>query len=397
MGSKQIYKPIKDCCLLVTDGAHKSPKTLDEGFPYVTVRDIGDDGSIDTANCKKISLKDFNLLANGNCQPLYGDILFSKDGTVGKVALVKNEKEFVVLSSLTILRPDRKLIDSTFFKYIMLSPNIQDEAIGLKTGAAIKRVVLRTIKEIKIPLPALPEQQRIVAKLDGLFAKIDKAIGLLEENIAHTQALMGSVLDEEFNKRKKIEYVKASEIGKVIRGSSPRPKGDPRYYGGKVPRLMVADVTRDGMYVTPRIDFLTEEGKLKSRPCPKGTLTIQVSGNPGTPSILNVDACIHDGFAAIINIDENVWSKRFLYHYLILKKIEYSQLAKGATFQNIKTDIIRDFDIPLIDKNDQEKISDNIENKNRTIKLLVETQTQKLNHLKALKSSLLDQAFKGEL
>ena len=79
-------------------------------------------------------------------------------------------------------------------------------------------------------------------------------------------------------------------VATVIRGASPRPKGDPKYYGGDIPRLMVEDVTRDGKYVTPRVDFLTKEGAKQSRPCEKGTLTIVCSGVVGVPSFLAVDA-----------------------------------------------------------------------------------------------------------
>ena len=71
---------------------------------------------------------------------------------------------------------------------------------------------------------------------------------------------------------------KIGELAEVIRGASPRPKGDKRYYGGKVPRLMVEDVTRDGKYVTPIIDFLTDAGSKLSRPCKAGTLTLVCSG-----------------------------------------------------------------------------------------------------------------------
>lgn len=42
-----------------------------------------------------------------------------------------------------------------------------------------------------------------------------------------------------------------AQLGEVIRGASPRPKGDKRFYGGRVPRLMVEDVTRDGKIVVP--------------------------------------------------------------------------------------------------------------------------------------------------
>jgi type I restriction enzyme S subunit len=121
--------------------------------------------------------------------------------------------------------------------------------------------------------------------------------------------------------------VTIGEIGHVLRGASPRPKGDPRYYGGSVPRLMVADVTRDGRYVTPRIDFLTEEGATLSRPMPKGTLTIVCSGDVGTPSFLAIDACIHDGFLAVTNLSQRCKPEYLYEAFLSLK----SQLERSAT------------------------------------------------------------------
>jgi type I restriction enzyme, R subunit len=83
--------------------------------------------------------------------------------------------------------------------------------------------------------------------------------------------------------------MKLGELCEIVRGSSPRPKGDTRFYGGFIPRLMVADVTRDGKYVTPRINFLNQEGAALSRPMKKGDLVIALSGNPGLASILETD------------------------------------------------------------------------------------------------------------
>ncbi|WP_458625991.1 restriction endonuclease subunit S [Winogradskyella sp. PC D3.3] len=399
MGSKQIYKPIKDCCLLVTDGAHKSPKTLEKGFPYITVRDIGNDGSIDTTNCKKISLKDFKLLVDGNCQPLNGDILFSKDGTVGKVALVKNEKEFVVLSSLAILRPDRKIIDSNFFKYIMLSPNIQDEAIGLKTGAAIKRVVLRTIKEIKIPLPPLPEQQRIVTKLDGLFAQIDQAIGLLEENILHTQALMGSVLDEEFGRleTKGIKLKAISEFAKTKSGGTPR-RSERQFWKGNIPWLKSGELN-DSFKIVENTEFITEIGLQKSSASlfTKGTLLMAMYGaTAGKLGILGMDACTNQAVCSIQN-NKGLFDEIYVYFFLLSQRDRIIRESSGGAQPNISKGYIDKLEVPLPDLKTQKLLSNKFFDYQNGINSVVETQTQKLTNLKALKSSLLDQAFKGEL
>lgn len=142
------------------------------------------------------------------------------------------------------------------------------------------------------------------------------------------------------------EIVRLEEISTIVRGSSPRPQGDKRYYGGSIPRLMISDVTRDGMYTTPKTDFLTEEGALKSRAMSKGEVIMAVSGNPGLTTILAVDACIHDGFVGFRELSDRILP---IYLYCMLNNIkkENNDKADGAVFRNLTTDQIKDFEIPL--------------------------------------------------
>ena len=136
-------------------------------------------------------------------------------------------------------------------------------------------------------------------------------------------------------------------LGRIIRGASPRPKGDPRYYGGNIPRLMVEDVTRDGKFVTPKIDFLTEEGAKKSRPCPKGTITIVCSGTVGVTSFLAVDACIHDGFLALTELSKNTNSDYLYHQFCILREKFDNSATHGGVFTNLTTSGVKEFKIAL--------------------------------------------------
>ncbi|MDN7132092.1 restriction endonuclease subunit S [Halomonas sp. MC140] len=140
---------------------------------------------------------------------------------------------------------------------------------------------------------------------------------------------------------------KISELADVIRGASPRPKGDKRYYGGTVPRLMVEDVTRDGKFVTPTVDSLTEAGAKLSRPCPKGTLTLVCSGTVGIPSILAIDACIHDGFLGLVKISKKV-SINYLYHFFSTQREKFNNSAThGGVFTNLTTEGVKEFLVAL--------------------------------------------------
>lgn len=238
---------------------------------------------------------------------------------------------------------------------------------------------LSIIKSVPIGLPPIPEQQKIA----DILTAVDDKLDVIARQIDATQTLKQGLMQTLFSrgvgtqdadgrwvphaefKDSELGEIPASwdvaeiqSIAEVIRGASPRPQGDLRYYGGDVPRLMGADVTRDGKWVTPQIDFLTQEGAKRSRPCPKGTLTIICSGDVGIPSFLAVDACIHDGFLALINIDEVSANKNYLYHVISsLKQRLDASATHGGVFTNLTTTILKEFRLPLPSIAEQEKIA----------------------------------------
>jgi type I restriction enzyme S subunit len=154
--------------------------------------------------------------------------------------------------------------------------------------------------------------------------------------------------------------VKVKDICTLVRGSSPRPQGDARYYSGSVPRLMIEDITRDGMYVTPRTDSLTEAGAALSRPMKKNDLVMTVSGRTGVPAILNVDACIHDGFVGFRELSKDV-SVVYLYHYFSFLTDKTNSQSVGAIFKNLTTDQIKELDVPLPTLGIQKQIADTLD------------------------------------
>lgn len=385
-------KKLSDITELITDGSHFSPRTLGEGLPYVTVRDISDKGEIDIIGCKKISQEDFNKLVSGNCKPEKGDILFSKDGTVGKVALVSLDTPFVVLSSLAIIRPKKNIVLPKFLTYLFLSPNIRDEAIGLKTGAAIKRIVLKTLKNLKFPTPSLNEQKHIVEKLDALFARIDKAIAMLEENIQHTQALMGSMMDNEFKRLEDTKGYPVKPLAEVIKVINGRAYKKPELLdSGKYPVLRV------GNFFTNRSWYYSDLELDDDKYCEEGDLLYAWSASFGPKIWDGPKSIYHYHIWKMVPHNGDV-SKDYLF-YLLERDTEKikEEGGRGVGMIHITKGGIekRKMVIPPIEV--QEDVVNRIHKlKNSTEKLLRE-QTQKLNNLKSLKSSLLDAAFKGEL
>jgi type I restriction enzyme M protein len=173
------YVELGRVCHKITDGSHFSPETVETGFPYVTVKDLNQ-GRVDLKNCKKIEKKDYVELVKNGCKPQLNDVLFSKDGTVGKTAIVNFEKDFVVLSSLAIISPDISVVLPEYLYCLLSSEKFIDTAISHKTGVAIRRIVLKTLKTIQIPLPTLEVQINIVAEIEGYQKIIDGARQVVE-------------------------------------------------------------------------------------------------------------------------------------------------------------------------------------------------------------------------
>jgi len=194
-----ISNPLIEVCHEITDGSHFSPKTSSRGeYPYITVRDINND-VIDFENCKFINQDDYETLLKNGCKPNEGDLLFSKDGTVGKVSFVDFEKEFVVLSSLAIIRPKTDLIKPELVKYILKSPFFLQKAIGLKTGVAIRRIILKNLKGIYISYPKdFSEQESIIQKLKQLQINSNKLYNRYERKLAFCEELKAGVFKRAF-------------------------------------------------------------------------------------------------------------------------------------------------------------------------------------------------------
>lgn len=163
----------------ITDGSHFSPEIIDFGYPYVTVRDVNKAGVIDRVNCKKISLNDFEQLTLNGCKPNVNDLLISKDGTIGKSAIV-SDSDFVILSSLAILR-FKKDFDVRYCYYWSISEHFMEQALDSLRGAALMRLTLGKISNFSIPFFNINTQNKIVAFLDENCSKIDTEIELLEK------------------------------------------------------------------------------------------------------------------------------------------------------------------------------------------------------------------------
>lgn len=190
---------VKHIAKLITDGAHITPDTTEGKYNFLSVTDMNDYGEIDLENSLLITEAQYKYFVKTGCKPLINDVLISKDGTIGKTTVVNTENNFVIASSLVIIRPDLKKINSDYLKYCLMSEFVQEQLRSLLVGSALKRVSVRKNANLQfVYTNNKEEQKRIVTYLNFICSEINAA---LEDKKKQLDTL------EEYKKSLIYEYV----------------------------------------------------------------------------------------------------------------------------------------------------------------------------------------------
>ena len=174
MKSNWKNRTLEEVCMVITDGAHNSPKSVEDGEFMASVKDFTAYG-LDFSNCRKISKEDYIKLDRQGCVPEIGDILVGKDGAryFEDIIIYKQNERPALLSSIAIIRPDAALITSEFLYYTFNNPLVKkDVRDNYGSGSAIPRIVLKDFKRMLISFPPLDVQMKITALLERIDSKI---------------------------------------------------------------------------------------------------------------------------------------------------------------------------------------------------------------------------------
>ena len=144
---------IDDVCGRVTDGSHFSPKSVEDGLPMASSKDMHDWG-LNLETCRYISREDFDQLVKNGCKPDKDDVLVTKDGAnyLQHIFVVPKEQQLVLLSSIAILRSNAR-INPHLLAAILKAPENKGRLKNYVTGAAIPRIILQDFKRFQILLP----------------------------------------------------------------------------------------------------------------------------------------------------------------------------------------------------------------------------------------------------
>lgn len=280
---------------------------------------------------------------------------------------------------------------------------------GFVTGTTRLKLTQASMNKIIIPLPPLAEQQRIVERIESIFAKLDEAKENLQNILDGFETHKAAILHKAFsgeltaNWRKQHgvtmdswEEKRLGSCGSLQRGRSKhRPRNDSRLFGEKYPFIQTGDVANAEMYIINHSKMLSDFGLQQSKLFPKGTLCITIAANIGKVGILTYDCCFPDSVVGFLPNNENICE--FIYYKLTTLQKELEELAPATAQKNINLKLLNDLKInmPILDEQTEiVRIIDDLLAKEQQAKELAENALAKID---LIKKSILARAFRGEL
>lgn len=187
---------LSDVASRITDGEHFRPKTQSDGVPFLSAKDVRDNG-VSFQSPLFIS-EETAQKALQRCNPERGDILIvSRGATVGRMCIVNTDKTFCLLGSVILIKVD-KLIFSQYLNYLLKSPSINQKLISISGATAQQAIYLRDIKNILIPLPPISEQKEIIQELESKLTVCDKIEETITQSLQQAETLKQSILKKAF-------------------------------------------------------------------------------------------------------------------------------------------------------------------------------------------------------
>lgn len=393
-----------------------------------SVKDLSRFG-VDLSSARKISVEDFEILVKQGCQPIIGDVLIAKDGNsaLDTVCSVDTPLDAVLLSSVAILRPDPRVIDSHYLKHYLSSNNVIDYLkSNFISGAAIPRVVLRDFKKAEIQIPELREQRRIAELLENFDARINllRASNTTLEAIAQAlfkswfvdfdpvHAKQQSRMPEGMDAQTAALFpdsFEESELGMVPKGWEVKPIGDlVPTVGGATPDTKNEDFwspaefhwssPKDLSGATSPVLLSTEKKisaaglkKISSGLLPEGTLLMSSRAPIGYLAIAAVPVAINQGYIAITS--GGMLSPLYMLCWCKANMENIKANANGSTFMEISKKAFR----PILALKPECKVLNAFEAIAGELFERLKSNEQQAQALENLRDTLLPRLISGQL
>lgn len=347
-----------------------------------------------------------------------GDVLVARmPDPLGRSCIfpLKGEKKFVTVVDVCILRFDTTLHDNRFISYLINSPQVRAAISDLESGTTRKRISRKNLATIKLPIPPLAEQQRIVAKIEALFSELDAGKQEAEKALQQLKTYRQAVLKWAFEGRLTNEHVvdgelpegwevvRLAEVAKISGGLTKNSKRESLEL--KLPFLRVANVHFDFLDLTEMHTIGINPSEVERVRLEKDDLLF-VEGNGSIDQLGRValwdgsiENCVHQNHLIKARFHGTV-SPNYALHFYCSKlgrDAIKEQANSTSGLHTLSLGKISKLPLPLPPLEEQHRIVQEIEARLSVCDKMEETIAESLQQSEALRQSILKKAFEGKL
>ena len=396
-----------------TDGDWiETPFITDDGVRLLQTGNIGV-GLYKEQGFRFISEQSFDALRCTEVEP--GDVLICRLAEpVGRACVAPALGVRMITSvDVCILKTSQHVFPG-FLVHLMSSAQYLGFMEGHCRGGTRDRVSRSFLARVRVSLPPLPEQRAIAAfldretaKIDGLVAEQQRLIELLKEK---RQAVISHAVTKGLDPKAPMkpsgvewlgdvpahwEVKPIKRLSPVLRGASPRPIDDPKYFddSGEYSWVRIADVSASDGELRETPQRLSELGSSLSVRLEPGQLFVSIAGTVGKPCITRIRACIHDGFVYFPRLAlEPHWL-----HRIFAAGQCYGGLGKLGTQLNLNTDTIGGIRVPVPPVPERGAIAAFLDRETAKFDGLVKEAESAITLLQERRSALISAAVTGQI
>lgn len=375
--------------------------------PYIRVTDFDDSGvSLDAL--KYIDEEVFEKISRYTISS--EDIYVSIAGSIGKVGIIPSCIDGANLTENAAKLTNIKGINQKALCLFLKSEFAQFQMQSATISTTQSKLALFRIESLFFPLPPLSEQQRIVERIEELFAKLDEAKERLQEVADSFAVRKAAILHKAFTGEltkqwrrengvsdESWEEKKLGDICKIGSGGTPSRKHE-EYYNGNIPWIKTGELAWN--VITESEEYITEEAVANSSAKMHfaGSVLVAMYGQGltrGKAAILGINATTNQAVCALQPLE--LLKSEFLFYYFMKNYWQFREEAVGGNQPNYSAKMISNWVLNLPSLPEQHEIVRLIDDLLARERSAQQAAEQALASIELMKKSILARAFRGEL
>lgn len=324
-----------------------------------------------------------------------GDVLIARLGDpLCKACVFPLDGLYITAVDVAILRIGSDVVNPKYLIYLLNSPWFKDQVKQYESGTTRKRISRKNLGRIEMIFPPLPEQERIVARIEELFSQLDAGVETLKKTKAQLAVYRQAVLKEAFEKvsaRVLLGSISESRLGKML--DSEKNIGVPRRY------LRNINVRWHSFDLSDLSEMPIEENEVGKYSLRKGDLVICEGGEPGRCAVWESDDVIfYQKALHRVRFTDSSNPKFYMYYlWYAAQTGQLKSLFTGTGIKHLTGQSLVKVLVPTAERITQDSIVNEIETHLSVCDSIEHTVDLALQQAEAMRQSILKDAFEGRL